>query len=67
MSRSLPKCVRYRSLTISHTSSSRFSTSVTPESLSPATPRDFSTMWQNWCVVAMVAASKPASASRSRR
>ena len=39
---------------------------MTPASVSPATPSDFSTSWQNWWVVAIVAASKPASASRSR-
>ena len=39
---------------------------MTLEAVSPATPSDFSTSWQNWWVVAIVAASKPASASRSR-
>ena len=40
---------------------------MTPASLSPATPSDFSTSWQNWCVVAIVAASKLANASRRLR
>ena len=35
--------------------------------MSPATPSERSTSWQNWWVVAIVAASKPASASRSRQ
>ena len=39
---------------------------MTLDAVSPATPSDFSTSWQNWWVVAIVAASKPASASRSR-
>ena len=34
--------------------------------MSPATPSERSTDWQNWWVVAMVAASKSARASRSR-
>ena len=40
---------------------------MTPASLSPATPSDRRTSWQNWWVVAIVAASKFASASRRLR
>ena len=49
------------------TRSSSDSTKVAPVSVSPATPSERSTVWQNWWVVAIVAESNDASASRSRR
>ena len=58
--------LRYTSSTTSTTRSSSDSTRVAPVSVSPATPSERSTVWQNWWVVAMVAASNDASASRSR-
>ena len=47
-------------------SCSRSSTSTAPVSVSPATPRLRSTSWQNWWMVAIVAASYDVSASVSR-
>jgi hypothetical protein len=58
----------YRSSTTSSIRSVTSSTKTASRSTSPATPRPLSTSWQNPCVVAIVAASKSATArARSSR